>query len=127
MTITHRGPFQGLLTTGKPVSVTPELAQKTLVFSICSSPKLPSAGSEMDRSHFKPCTRPTPSMLLALVPATQRKAIPGVLVGRNPVSIGISKDEGTPKRTIVGWCDDGGSSRFHFGMQLIDMIAVDPE
>src|SRR5713101_5816625 len=66
-------------------------------------------------------------MLLALVPAAQRKAVPGVLVGRNPVAIGISKDEGAPERTIVGLLDDGGSSRFHFGMQRIDLIAVDPE
>src|SRR6266566_491383 len=64
---------------------------------------------------------------LALFPATQRKAVPGVLVGRNAVTIGISKDEGAPERTIKGWLNDGGSSRFHFGMQLIDMIAVDPE
>src|SRR6266699_3534656 len=64
---------------------------------------------------------------LALFPAAQRKAVPGVLVGRNAVAIGISKDEGAPERTIKGWLDDGGSSRFHFGMQLIDMIAVDPE
>src|SRR5258708_16921950 len=66
-------------------------------------------------------------MLLALVHATQRKSVPGVLVGRNAVAIGISKDEGTPERTIVGLLDDGGSSRFHFGMQRIDLIAVDPE
>src|SRR5437868_10029084 len=65
--------------------------------------------------------------LLALLPATQRKAVPGVLVGRNTVSIGISKDEGAPERPIIGLLDDGGSSRFHFGMQLIDIIAIDPE
>src|SRR2546426_12325161 len=81
----------------------------------------------MDRSHFRPCTRPGPSVLLALFPAAQRKAVPGVFVGRNPVSIGISKDEGAPERTIIGLLDDGGSSRFHFGMQLIYIIAVDPE
>src|SRR5207302_3785901 len=28
---------------------------------------------------------------------------------------------------IVRLLDDGGSSRFHFGMQRIDMITVDPE
>src|SRR6266852_5205291 len=71
--------------------------------------------------------RPVPSMLLARVPAAQRKAVPGVLVDRNVVSIGISKDEGAPERTIIGLRNDGSPSRFHFGMQLIDMIAVDPE
>jgi hypothetical protein len=39
---------------------------------------------------------------LAIFPAAQRKAVPGVLVGRNAVAIGISKDEGAPERTIVG-------------------------
>ena len=72
-------------------------------------------------------SREQDSLLLALVPAAQRKAIPGVLIGRNPVSIGISKDEGAPERTIVGLLDDGGSRRFHLGMQRIDIIAVDPE
>ncbi len=43
--------------------------------------------------------------------AAQRKAVPGALVGRNPVAIGISKDEGAPERTIVRWLDDGGSRR----------------
>src|SRR5260370_29563274 len=66
-------------------------------------------------------------MLLALLPAAQRKAVPGVLIGCNPVSIGISKDEGAPEWTIKGLRNDGSSSRFHFGMQRIDMIAVDPE
>src|SRR5213592_3927343 len=64
---------------------------------------------------------------LALMPAAQRKAVPGVLVGRNAVAIGISKDEGTPEWTIEGWRDNGDPRRFHFGMQLIDMITVDPE
>src|SRR5258708_19131492 len=67
------------------------------------------------------------SMLVALRPAARRKAVPGVLVGRNAVAIGISKDEGAPERAIVGLLDDGGSSRFHFGVQRIDLIAVDPE
>ncbi len=65
--------------------------------------------------------------LLSIFPATQRKAVPGVLIGRNPVSIGISKDEGAPERTIIRWLDDGSAFRFQFGMQLIDLIAVDPE
>ena len=65
--------------------------------------------------------------LLALFPATQRKAIPGILIRRNAVSIGISKDEGAPERTIIRWLDDGSAFRFQFGMQLIDLIAVDPE
>src|SRR6266849_485867 len=74
-----------------------------------------------------PRARPLPSILLALVPAAQWKAVPGVLISRNAVAIGISKDEGAPERTIKGLRNDGSSSRFHSGMQRIDIIAVDPE
>jgi hypothetical protein len=74
----------------------------------------------MYRSHFKPGIQPMPDTLLALVPATQRKAVPGVLIGCNPVSIRISKDEGAPERAVAGLLDDGNSSRYHFGMQLIE-------
>ena len=66
-------------------------------------------------------------VLLMLMPATQRKAVPGILIGRNSVSIGISKDESAPKRTIKWLLDNGSSSRFQFGMQFIDLIAIDPE
>src|SRR5438067_2249242 len=65
--------------------------------------------------------------LLPLMPATQGKEVPGVLAGGNLVAIGVSKNEGTSKRAIEGLLDDGGSSHFHFGMQLIDIIAVDPQ
>jgi hypothetical protein len=75
----------------------------------------------------KPCIRPVLSMRLALFPAAQRKAVPVVLIGRYPVAIGIGEDEGAPERTIERWLDDGGAFRFQFGMQLIDMIAVEPE
>src|SRR5207247_2304894 len=76
---------------------------------------------------FLPAQREARPRLLALFPAAQGKAVPGVLIGRNLVAIGISKDEGAPERTIIGLLDDGGSRRLHFGMQLIDILAVDPE
>jgi hypothetical protein len=72
--------------------------------------------------HFKPGIQPIPDRLLALVPAAQRKAVPGVLIGCNAVSIGISKDEGAPERAVVGLLDDANSSRFHSGMQLIERL-----
>src|SRR5579875_2416050 len=65
--------------------------------------------------------------LLARFPAAKREAVPGILVGRDPVAIGIGKDEGAPERTIVGRRYDGGSRRCHFCMQLVDVIAVKPE
>ncbi len=85
------------------------------------------------RSWTCPASRPLRCLtlslprLLAIFPATQRKAVPGVLIGRNAVSIGISKDKGAAERTIIRWLDDGSAFRFQFGMQRIDLIAVDPE
>src|ERR687890_2012156 len=67
------------------------------------------------------------SLLASWVPTTQRKTIPGVLVGRDTVPIGVREDERAPERAIVGWRDYGGPARLQLGRQLIDTIAVDPE
>ena len=76
---------------------------------------------------FEPCTLPVLSTLLALPPATQRNAVPGVLISRYPVAIGICKDEGAPERTLIGRLEDGGAFRLHSDMQFIDLVTIDPE
>src|SRR5215211_7461119 len=67
------------------------------------------------------------SLFASWMPTTQRKTIPGVLVGRDTVPVGIREDERAPERAIVGWGDYRGPLRLQLGMQLIDSIAVDPE
>ncbi len=56
----------------------------------------------------------------------QWEPLPGILIGRNLVAIRISKDDGAPERTIERLLDDGDALCLRFGIQLINMVAVQP-
>jgi hypothetical protein len=67
------------------------------------------------------------ALLACWVPTAQRETIPGILVGRDTVPVGVRENERAPERAIVGRRDYGGPVRLQPGIQIIGMIAVDPE
>src|SRR5579885_2865950 len=71
--------------------------------------------------------RITGSYTLFLLEAAEGEAVPGILVGRDAVSIRVGKDEGAAKGTVERWGDDGCSGGLQSGVEFIDIIADDPE
>src|SRR5579859_3744014 len=62
-----------------------------------------------------------------LMPAAERKAVPRVLVGGDAVAIRVGKDHGASKGTIVGLLQNRDPSRVEPGVELVNMITIDPE